>query len=80
MADTLAPSTTWVVPLAAAGESLGTLLLTRTLLKQPPFESPYFVTALAEGFSRRLWQLLGTPLIALRQKADVLTTPTAHDA
>jgi hypothetical protein len=52
------PLSTWTVPLVVEDESLGSVVLTRKLGKQPPFESSYLLTALADGFAPRLRQLV----------------------
>jgi hypothetical protein len=54
------PLSTWSVPLIVEGESLGSVVLTRKLGKQPPFESSYLLAALAHGFAPRLRQLLAS--------------------
>jgi UDP-GlcNAc:undecaprenyl-phosphate GlcNAc-1-phosphate transferase len=57
------PLSTWTVPLVVEEESLGSLVLTRKLRKQPPFEDSYLLAALAEGFAPRLRQLVAGPEI-----------------
>ncbi len=62
-ADALEPSTTWNIPLVSGGEALGALRLTRSLLRQPPFDSAHLVTALGDGFAPRLRRLAAAPAV-----------------
>ena len=54
-----APRLTWTVPLASGGETLGVLVLERSLTGgQPQFESTYLLDAFTSGFAPRLKRLL----------------------
>jgi UDP-GlcNAc:undecaprenyl-phosphate GlcNAc-1-phosphate transferase len=56
------PHSMWTIPLVAGGEQFGSLILTRTLGRQPPFESIYLLAAIAEGFAPRARQLAASPV------------------
>jgi UDP-GlcNAc:undecaprenyl-phosphate/decaprenyl-phosphate GlcNAc-1-phosphate transferase len=66
------PMSAWRIPIVAGGRPVATVVLTRGLTDQAPFDPGHLLTAIRNGFGARLLSLVQSPPAAVRAPGSLV--------